>query len=261
MSLTSSSPLGRRFRRTVPIAATRRRRSRLLLAVAVAAAVAVSGCSSSDGSGNPSEAASGSAHDMPTASARSMLLPESAFPSLPDAKFTIEEGPEEDSGTVIDDPRCDELLSFGDDDANDSATHDMTATHTTPDGSPAITSYGTIVEKGVSATELDKIDEALATCQTFTLHLGDGDTARVTLTEADLAVDGNARALVMNGPAELADGTILHTAWYLVVGTERGVGIGSRSLHVTETDSDTREIADNTAGLYNAQRQRVLDAD
>lgn len=254
-----------------------RRRAQLIGAVSIAAVVALAGCSSSDdgdkssgakdtttssAAGTTAGTATTSDRGLPTASAMSMLLPESSFPGLPNGEFEVGDGSDSDDDDAMtsDNPVCNKIFNEDDSEDLESADRSLTSTRGSSASDVAVTSYQVGVAKGADPSDLEDIDRALASCDRFTLDLGDDVTAELTLDSADIDADGDARAMVMNGTADMG-GTTLHMTLYMVAGIEREVGITAMSMYATAADNDTEDTTDILADLYNEQRQRVLDAD
>lgn len=247
---------------------TWRRRAAALIAGTAATALALAGCT---GSGDSPSAEGNARRGLPAASAESMLLPESFFPSLPNAVF--ETGTSADAAEMrTDSPSCDAALGLGEQPDRDNARRGVSSAHNSSRFSEStVTAYEVGVHKEAGPATLAALDEAMAHCDTFVLDLGDQLTGRFELKAADLAVEGNARTVVMSGVVSVGDYPFRMTL-YSIVGTERDVGMVVTGAHTARAtgdtndtaatgDTDTSEIAGTAAKLYHEQRLRVLDAD
>lgn len=259
---------------------TRRRRSTLLLAGTVAAVVALAGCSDDGGSSSSSNGGLGAVgQSLPSTSAKDMLLTESEFPSLPGGEFEVTEGDTSSSTDMqIKEAECQTLLetaSGGSSDADDSAEATLTA-ETQPDASSTdlamtATAFSSAVARGIDDSDFDQVDELFEKCSTMTMEITEGIDFSLTLEKVDLGLDGNGQGFSMSSADSIdipAGGTSVSVPMdftiYGAIGTERDCGITAMAMSMAmgsaEGPSDS-EVRNNTKAIYNAQRQRVLDAD
>ena len=263
----------------------KRRRITLLLAAATAAIVALAGCSEA-GTATRAGAGSGidrpdprSAQGLPTASALALLLPEAEFPAPPGSTYSATQRgtirPDtslEDLFTGVEDERCRAILAADHGD-RDSATAHVSGGDTSGAASPGGSSQPDLrqstVTKDVDAATFVSVDEMVSTCGTMPMTMMTGVDMTFAVEKIDLDLGGNGEGFKWTATSALPNttggtaSTRLTQVMYGALGTERDCEITSMVHFMamsTDAAADDMALQSEAAEIYNAQRERVLDA-
>ncbi|MDL9936275.1 hypothetical protein QSJ18_05925 [Gordonia sp. ABSL1-1] len=234
----------------------------IIAIVAVVLALTLGGDDSDDDNASPTPSGT-SAQPAPAASATSILLPESAFPSLPDGKFSTETGPSSDDSDVrVDNAACEKFFKSPDSTA-DQATRELKSEQSSSRSLKTV-SYEAKVTKEVDPSYTTDFDSIIGACSNVTLYIdNDGTEIPVQVTMEKVTapgIDGDYKGVLIKGQFETS-GIAFKMENTMLLGVTDGVSFrtGYSFLGTSDQSSDSDATA-TMATMFNQQRKLIADA-